>query len=133
MAVRHTLLNSPLHTIAFINQQVISAGAMIALACNTIVMSEGRTVGAAVSVIGGAGGSKPADEKSVSCFRKEFRATAEVRRRPPEFAEPMVDASAAARSDLARPIRRGCLPIAARRHCGNRWRSDGHGLRRRLL
>jgi membrane-bound serine protease (ClpP class) len=35
---------------------------------------------------------KPTDEKSVSYVRKEFRATAEVRKRPPEFAEAMVDA-----------------------------------------
>lgn len=92
VAMRDTLLNSPVRTIAFVNQRAISAGALIALACETLVMTEGGTIGAAAPVVGGAGESKPADEKSVSYVRKEFRATAEVRKRPPEFAEAMVDA-----------------------------------------
>jgi membrane-bound serine protease (ClpP class) len=41
---------------------------------------------------GGSGQPQPADEKSVSYVRKEFRATAEARNRPPEVAEAMVDA-----------------------------------------
>lgn len=92
VAMRDTLLNSPVRTIAFVNQRAISAGALIALACDTLVMSEGGTIGAAAPVIAGAGEAKPADEKSVSYLRKEFRATAEVRKRPPELAEAMVDA-----------------------------------------
>jgi membrane-bound serine protease (ClpP class) len=92
VVMRDTLLNSPVRTIAFVNQRAISAGALIALACETLVMTQGGTIGAAAPVLGGAGESKPADEKSVSYVRKEFRATAEVRKRPPEFAEAMVDA-----------------------------------------
>jgi membrane-bound serine protease (ClpP class) len=92
VAMRDTLLNSPVRTIAFVNQRAISAGALIALACETLVMTQGGTIGAAAPVLGGAGETKPADEKSVSYVRKEFRATAEVRKRPPEFAEAMVDA-----------------------------------------
>jgi membrane-bound serine protease (ClpP class) len=92
VAMRDTLLNSPVRTIAFVNQRAISAGALIALACETLVMTGGGTIGAAAPVVAGAEESKPADEKSVSYVRKEFRATAEVRKRPPEFAEAMVDA-----------------------------------------
>lgn len=92
VAMRDTLLNSPVRTIAFVNQRAISAGALIALACETVVMTQGGTIGAAAPVLDGAGESKPADEKTVSYVRKEFRATAEVRNRPPEFAEAMVDA-----------------------------------------
>jgi membrane-bound serine protease (ClpP class) len=92
VAMRDTLLNSPVRTIAFVNQRAISAGALIALACQTLVMTQGGTIGAAAPVLGGAGETKPADEKSVSYVRKEFRATAEVRKRPAEFAEAMVDA-----------------------------------------
>jgi membrane-bound serine protease (ClpP class) len=92
VAMRDTLLNSPVRTIAFVNQRAISAGALIALACETLVMTKGGTIGAAAPVLAGAGEAKPADEKSVSYVRKEFRATAEVRNRPPEFAEAMVDA-----------------------------------------
>lgn len=90
VAMRDTLLTSPVRTIAFINQRAISAGALIALACNTIVMTPGGTIGAAAPVTGD---SQPAGEKTTSYVRKEFRATAETRNRPPEFAEAMVDDS----------------------------------------
>jgi membrane-bound serine protease (ClpP class) len=92
VAMRDALLNSPVRTIAFVNQRAISAGALIALACHTLVMAPGGTIGAAAPVLGGAGASQPADEKSVSYVRKEFRATAETRGRPPAIAEAMVDA-----------------------------------------
>ena len=93
VAIRDTLLNAPIRTIAFINPRAISAGALIALACNTIIMATGGTIGAAAPVVAGSdGNSKPADEKSVSYVRKEFRATAEARHRPLEIAEAMVDA-----------------------------------------
>ncbi|MEQ1895844.1 MAG: NfeD family protein [Vicinamibacterales bacterium] len=93
VAMRDTLLNAPIRTIAFINPRAISAGALIALACNTIIMATGGTIGAAAPVVAGSdGNSKPADEKSVSYVRKEFRATAESRHRPLEIAEAMVDA-----------------------------------------
>lgn len=92
VAMRDALLNSQVRTIAYVNQRAISAGALIALACNTVAMVEGGTIGAATPVMsGGNGEMKPTDEKSVSYVRKEFRATAEVRKRPPEFAEAMVD------------------------------------------
>jgi membrane-bound serine protease (ClpP class) len=93
VAMRDTLVNSPIRTIAFVNQRAISAGALIALACETLVMTTGGTIGAAAPVTGGGTTeTQPADEKSVSYVRKEFRATAETRNRPPEFAEAMVDA-----------------------------------------
>jgi membrane-bound serine protease (ClpP class) len=93
VAMRDTLLNSSVRTIAFVNQRAISAGALITLASHTVVMTRGGTVGAATPVVGGGTGeSVQADEKTVSYVRSEFRATAEARNRPPEFAEAMVDA-----------------------------------------
>jgi membrane-bound serine protease (ClpP class) len=93
VAMRDALLNSPVKTIAFVNQRAISAGALIALACNTVIMTTGGTIGAAAPVVGsGSGDTQPADEKSVSYVRSEFRATAETRNRPPAIAEAMVDA-----------------------------------------
>lgn len=89
--MRDALLNARVRTIAFVNQRAISAGALISLACNTIVMVKGGTIGAATPVIDGGGETMPADEKAVSYVRSEFRATAEARNRPPEFAEAMVD------------------------------------------
>lgn len=90
VAMRDSLLNSPVRTIAFVNQRAISAGALIALACETLIMTTGGTIGAATPVLG-AGAAEPADEKSVSYVRSEFRATAESKNRPPELAEAMVD------------------------------------------
>ena len=92
VAMRDSLVNAPVRTIAFVNQRAISAGALIALACDTVIMTKGGTIGAATPVVsGGSGETQPANEKSVSYVRSEFRATAEARNRPPEFAEAMVD------------------------------------------
>ncbi len=91
VAMRDTLLNAPMRTIAFVNPRAISAGALLALATETIVMSSGGTIGAAMPVVSGAGEAQAADEKSVSYLRKEFGATAERRGRPATFAEAMVD------------------------------------------
>lgn len=92
--VRDALLSSNVRTVAFINRRAISAGALIAMATNTIAMTEGATIGAAtpVQVSGSGTETKPTDEKSVSYVRKEFRSTAEARGRPPLIAEAMVDA-----------------------------------------
>lgn len=92
--IRDALLRTPVRTIAFVNKRAISAGALIALAATTIAMAEGGTLGAATPVaIGAPGGpAQPVEEKTVSYLRKEFRATAEARKRPPLLAEAMVDA-----------------------------------------
>jgi membrane-bound serine protease (ClpP class) len=92
--IRDALLNSKVPTVAFINKRAISAGALISLAADTIVMADGATIGAATPVQMGLPGApaQPVAEKTVSYMRKEFRATAESRNRPPLIAEAMVDA-----------------------------------------
>jgi membrane-bound serine protease (ClpP class) len=57
-------------------------------------MGDGGTLGAATPVQMGQPGApaQPVEEKTVSYVRKEFRATAEARKRPPLIAEAMVDA-----------------------------------------
>jgi membrane-bound serine protease (ClpP class) len=92
--VRDALLDSPVRTIAYVNKRAISAGALITLAAETIVMAGGGTIGAATPVQGGESGASqaPVGEKAVSYVRSEFRATAERRKRPPALAEAMVDA-----------------------------------------
>jgi membrane-bound serine protease (ClpP class) len=91
--IRDALLEAQIPTVAFINKRAISAGALISLAAHTIAMADGGTIGAATPVQVGApgGGAQPVDEKTVSYMRKEFRATAESRKRPPLLAEAMVD------------------------------------------
>lgn len=92
--IRDALLSAPVRTIAFVNKRAISAGALIALSAEKIVMTEGATIGAATPVQMGQPGapSEAVGEKTVSYVRKEFRATAESRQRPPLLAEAMVDA-----------------------------------------
>jgi membrane-bound serine protease (ClpP class) len=94
VSMRDALLASPVRTIAFINRRAISAGALIGLAAERIAIADGGTIGAATPVQGGPPGAEPSpvDEKSVSYVRKEFRATADSRGRPPLVAEAMVDA-----------------------------------------
>ncbi len=93
VAIRDALLAARIPTVAFVNRRAISAGALIALATNRIVMATGGTIGAATPVQMGQPGAAPTpvDEKTVSYVRKEFRATAESRGRPLEIAEAMVD------------------------------------------
>jgi membrane-bound serine protease (ClpP class) len=92
--IRDALLRARVRTVAFVNKRAISAGALISLAATTIVMAEGGTIGAATPVEMGepGGAARPVAEKTVSYVRKEFRATAESRGRPPLVAEAMVDA-----------------------------------------
>lgn len=92
--IRDALLNSPVRTIAFVNKRAISAGALLALASENLVMTGGATIGAATPVQTGQPGaqSESVGEKTVSYVKKEFRATAESRKRPPLLAEAMVDA-----------------------------------------
>src|ERR687897_1904401 len=94
VVIRDALLNAKVPTVAFINKRAISAGALIALATEKIVMGDGGTIGAATPVQMGQPGApaQPVEEKTVSYVRKEFRATAESRKRPPLIAEAMVDA-----------------------------------------
>lgn len=91
--IRDHLMRSRVPTVAFVNPRAISAGALISLAAEKIVIAPGGTIGAATPVqMGGPGeGSSPTDEKTVSYVRKEFRATADARGRPGKIAEAMVD------------------------------------------
>ena len=85
-------------------------------------MASGGTIGAAAPVVGGGTGeTQPADEKSVSYVRKEFRATAERRRPPAEFAEAMVDADV----EIAGVVDEG---QAAHAHDVRSARAQGGGL-----
>jgi membrane-bound serine protease (ClpP class) len=105
--IRDALLNARVRTVAFVNKRAISAGALISLAAEKIVMSGGGTIGAATPVQMGQPGApaQPVEEKTVSYVRKEFRATAESRKRPPLITEAMVDADV----EIAGLIKKGKL------------------------
>ena len=75
-------------TIAYVNTEAISAGAMISLSCDQIVMRHGGAIGdsAPVSIQG-----EELNEKAVSYIRGKIRATAERQGRNPDIAAAMVD------------------------------------------
>lgn len=83
----------PIPTIAFIDDQAWSAGALISLACEKIIMSEGSSIGSAEPrAIGGFGGKDElTDEKTVSALRAKFKAIAEENHHPANLALAMVD------------------------------------------
>src|SRR5688572_2604292 len=98
--IRDALLNAKVPTVAYVNRRAISAGALISLAAEHLVMAPGGTIGAAAPVMAGqpgGGAAQPVSEKTVSYVRKEFRATAESRKRPALIAEAMVDPDVAIR------------------------------------
>ena len=73
----------------YINSDAASAGALISIACDSIYMSPGASIGAA-TVVEGAGG-QAAPDKYQSYMRSIMRATAEENGRDPRIAEGMVD------------------------------------------
>jgi len=72
----------------FINSDAASAGALISIACDSIYMAPGATIGAA-TVVDGQGQKAP--DKYQSYMRSIMRATAEEKGRDPRIAEGMVD------------------------------------------
>ncbi len=86
--IKDAILSSKVLTIAFINNRAISAGALIALSCNKIVMVPGSSIGAA-TVVDQTG--QKVGEKYQSYMRSEMRSTAERNGRRMDIAEGMVD------------------------------------------
>lgn len=82
--IRDAILEADVPVITFVRQRAWSAGALISLAGNKLIMAPGASIGAAET--------RPNEEKYISAFRKEFQATAETRGRNPEVAAAMVDA-----------------------------------------
>lgn len=92
-ACRDLILQAKVRTIAYVNREAYSAGALLAIACEKIFFAPGGVLGAATPVyFDPAGRMAEAPEKIVSAVRALFRATAETRGRNPQVAEAMVDA-----------------------------------------
>ena len=86
--IRDAILSYPGPSIAYVNPRAISAGALISLAADQIVMAPGASIGAVTPVTGT---GEEATRKVVSYMRGEMRGTAEQRGRDPLIAEAMVD------------------------------------------
>ena len=82
----------PIPTIAFIDDHAWSAGALISLACEKIIMSPGASIGSAEPrAMGFTGKDELTDEKTVSAIRAKFKALAEENDYPINLALAMVD------------------------------------------
>ncbi len=88
-SIRSAILRCDIPTVAFVNMQAASAGALICIACDSIYMREGSTIGAA-TVVNGIDG-KPMPDKYQSFMRGMMRSTAEATGRDPQVAQSMVD------------------------------------------
>jgi membrane-bound serine protease (ClpP class) len=86
--IKDAILNSNVKTIAFIDKRAVSAGALIALSCEKIVMVPGAIMGAS-TVVDESG--KKQSEKYQSYMRSEMRSTAEKNNRRTDIAQGMVD------------------------------------------
>lgn len=102
-SIRTKILESKIPVLVFIDNNAASAGALIAIACDSIYMRPGSSIGAA-TVVNQSGEAMP--DKYQSYMRSTMRATAEAKgkditvegrdtvyrwRRDPQIAEAMVD------------------------------------------
>ncbi|MBD3245525.1 MAG: hypothetical protein GF333_00755 [Candidatus Omnitrophica bacterium] len=79
---------SDIPSCAYVEDSAWSAGALIALACDKIIMRRGSSIGSAAPV---SGKGKTLGEKYVSALRAKFQALAEQNGYPPQLAMAMVD------------------------------------------
>lgn len=87
ISIKDTILSSPLPTVTFVNKQALSAGSLIAVAGEKLYMSSGSTIGAAEA----RQGEEKADEKTMSAWVTELRATAQARGKDPNVMAAMAD------------------------------------------
>ena len=87
-SIRTKILNSPIPVFVFIHHNAASAGALIAIACDSIYMSTGSSIGSA-TVVDQSGQVVP--DKYQSYMRAMMRSTAEATGRDPNIAQAMVD------------------------------------------
>jgi membrane-bound serine protease (ClpP class) len=89
-SIRSAILRYEKPVLAFVNMQAASAGALISIACDSIYMKTGSSIGAA-TVVNQNGEVMP--EKYQSFMRGMMRSTAQATGRDPKLAEAMVDSS----------------------------------------
>lgn len=87
-SIRTAILNSSIPFWVFIDNNAASAGALISIACDSIYMRKGGSIGAATVVTQTA---EPLPDKYQSYMRSMMRATAEAKNRDPDIAQAMVD------------------------------------------
>ena len=81
--IRDKIMGLNIPSIAYVKNRAWSAGALIALSAQYILMDKSASIGAAEP--------RPADEKNISALRAEFSSTALSRKRSQDIAIAMVD------------------------------------------
>ena len=87
-SIRSAILRCETPVLAYVNLQAASAGALISIACDSIYMKTGSSIGAA-TVVDQTGNVMP--DKYQSFMRGMMRSTAQATGRDPMIAESMVD------------------------------------------
>ncbi|MGI5838636.1 MAG: NfeD family protein [bacterium] len=87
LLIRDAIVESDIQVIAFVRGRAWSAGALIALAADQLVMTPGSSMGAAEPI--------PTTAKNVAAWKSEMEATASRNGRDPAIAGAMVDRNAA--------------------------------------
>ena len=87
-SIRSAILRYEKPVIAYVNMQAASAGALISIACDSIYMKTGSSIGAA-TVVDQSGNVMP--DKYQSFMRGMMRSTAQANGRDPHIAESMTD------------------------------------------
>lgn len=87
-SIRSAILRCDIPVLAYVNMQAASAGALISIACDSIYMKTGSSIGAA-TVVDQSGNVMP--DKYQSFMRGMMRSTAQATGRDPKIAEAMVD------------------------------------------
>jgi membrane-bound serine protease (ClpP class) len=88
--IRTRIMDFEIPIWVFINKDAASAGALISIACDSIFMAPGASIGAATVVVAD---GQAAPDKYQSYMRSIMRSTAEAKGRNPQIAEAMVDQS----------------------------------------
>jgi membrane-bound serine protease (ClpP class) len=81
--IKKAMLNSKIPVAVYVVDRAVSAGALISIAADSIIMAPGSHMGSAEPI--------PYSEKNVAAVSGEFRATAELKGRDPQIAAAMVD------------------------------------------
>ncbi len=87
-SIRAAILRYEKPVVAYVNMQAASAGALISIACDSIYMKTGSSIGAA-TVVSQTGEVMP--DKYQSFMRGMMRSTAQANGRDPKIAESMTD------------------------------------------
>lgn len=81
--IRNLIMDIKIPTISFVNNKAESAGVLITISSQNVVMAKSSTIGSAETI--------PNDEKTMSLWLSFLRDTAEIRGRDPQIIQAMAD------------------------------------------